>query len=595
MGNEQGKSSFRGIPEGIATMDQKLQEKFAKGIHFNMKVVIRGERNSGKTALFQRLQGGKFLEAYIPTEEIQVGTIVWGYKGTNDKVKVEIWDVVDKGKPKKQSAFNLKGFQKTAPATTQDEALPLDASFLDVYKNTHGVIFTFDICKKWTWQYIERELPLVPYHIPIIIIGNFRDMEDHRTMTTDQAQGFIEYLERPEGSASVRYCESSMKDCFGLAYLHKFFSIPFLQMQQEALLQQLQENRLQTQLTLDELEYNPESTDFNYAKYTEMLQKRTSQRQEQVPSPPQQSDTPPTKSREERSKIEKPLTSRELPAGKTHSGIAPVKVTKRSQVLDDFIPEDKLEDDFLNDDLEQNEDSGKSEESDSDGEQNPLVAADEDLDSEDSVDVPHPTTSITPPTTSKKVSRPQEPPKMKLKQVKDIQLTESESEKSEPEENEVKGIQTKISTSGDFSFETPITSTAILQPTTARSHTKKSGGSSGLLLAFGTDEVVEQGEEEMERSEDAHETHQKGKKKKKASKKQKQESQHKEKKEEPLLPVDSLDAWLGEPDEDAGKDGAPVKKTRKKTTKEGTSKKKKKSKKTTTLMDGDEPGGYDQL
>ena len=50
-----------------------------------------------------------------------------------------------------------------------------------------------------------------------------------------------------------------------------------------------------------------------------MLQKRTSQRQEQVPSPPQQSDTPPTKSREERSKIEKPLTSRELPAGKTHS------------------------------------------------------------------------------------------------------------------------------------------------------------------------------------------------------------------------------------------------------------------------------------
>ena len=35
----------------------------------------------------------------------------------------------------------------------------------------------------------------------------------------------------PEGSANVRYCETSMKDCFGLSYLHKFFSIPFLQMQ----------------------------------------------------------------------------------------------------------------------------------------------------------------------------------------------------------------------------------------------------------------------------------------------------------------------------------------------------------------------------
>ena len=36
---------------------------------------------------------------------------------------------------------------------------------------------------------------------------------------------------RPDGAAEVRYCETSMKDCFGLSYLHKFFSVPFLQMQ----------------------------------------------------------------------------------------------------------------------------------------------------------------------------------------------------------------------------------------------------------------------------------------------------------------------------------------------------------------------------
>ena len=39
------------------------------------------------------------------------------------------------------------------------------------------------------------------------------------------------HFDRPEGSADVRYAECSMKDGFGLKYLHKFFSIPFLHLQ----------------------------------------------------------------------------------------------------------------------------------------------------------------------------------------------------------------------------------------------------------------------------------------------------------------------------------------------------------------------------
>ena len=57
---------------GFQTMSSALQKKFSQGVHYNMKLLVRGDRSTGKTALFHRLQGGPFKEDYAPTEEIQV-------------------------------------------------------------------------------------------------------------------------------------------------------------------------------------------------------------------------------------------------------------------------------------------------------------------------------------------------------------------------------------------------------------------------------------------------------------------------------------------------------------------------------------------
>uniref|UniRef100_A0A2K5ZWW6 RAB, member RAS onco family like 6 n=1 Tax=Mandrillus leucophaeus TaxID=9568 RepID=A0A2K5ZWW6_MANLE len=194
-----------------------------------------GDRNTGKTALWHRLQGRPFVEEYIPTQEIQVTSIHWSYKTTDDIVKVEVWDVVDKGKCKKRG----DGLKMENDPQEAESDMALDAEFLDVYKSCNGVVMMFDITKQWTFNYILRELPKVPTHVPVCVLGNYRDMGEHRVILPDDVRDFIDNLDsRPPGSSYFRYAESSMKNSFGLKYLHKFFNIPFLQLQKDVRLAQ---------------------------------------------------------------------------------------------------------------------------------------------------------------------------------------------------------------------------------------------------------------------------------------------------------------------------------------------------------------------
>eukprot|EP00063_Salmo_salar_P024698 XP_013999533.1 PREDICTED: rab-like protein 6 isoform X2 [Salmo salar] len=270
VGTEPGQLGNKNIPAGLQSMNQSLQRRFAKGVQYNMKIIIRGDRNTGKSALWHRLQGKKFLEEYIPTQEIQVSSIHWNYKTTDDVVKVEVWDVVDKGKGKKRGEM-LK--TENEPQENETE-MALDAEFLDVYKNCNGVIMMFDITKQWTFDYIVRELPKVPTHVPVCVLGNQRDMGEHRVILPDDTREFLCHLNRPPGSSYIHYAESSMKNGFGLKYLHRFFNIPFLQLQRETLLRQLETNQLDIDATLEELNVQQETEDQNYGIFLEMMEAR---------------------------------------------------------------------------------------------------------------------------------------------------------------------------------------------------------------------------------------------------------------------------------------------------------------------------------
>lgn len=160
-----------------------------------MKLVIRGECNTGKSVLWSRLQGTPFIEEHIPSEEIRVATINWSSRVCGDAIiKVEVWDVVDRSRKKRRPINPTLKLSNAIDVPVAE--VSLDAEFLDVYKSTAGVLFVYDITKPWTWDYIEREIVKVPAHIPILIIGNQLDMNHHRKVSTDQCLHFIHQFDR---------------------------------------------------------------------------------------------------------------------------------------------------------------------------------------------------------------------------------------------------------------------------------------------------------------------------------------------------------------------------------------------------------------
>ena len=286
-------------PTGVRTMDQHLQRKFARGVQYNsqfcfvcdafmpyvyhlsptsicllaVKIILKGDRNVGKTCLFLRLQGSPFREEYEATDEIQVSSIQWNYKATDDVVKVEVWDVVDKAK-KRKKITGLKLSEESEDGEEDCGCEPaLDAEFIDVYKGANGVIMLFDCTKGWTFDYVKRELPKVPTHIPVLVLANHRDMGHHRVVSADQVRGLIEELGRHEGAGSgqVRYAEASMRNGFGLKFLHKFFNLPFLHLQRETYLKLLETNCTEIQTTCQELDILQDSDEQDYDKFLHFI------------------------------------------------------------------------------------------------------------------------------------------------------------------------------------------------------------------------------------------------------------------------------------------------------------------------------------
>ncbi|KAI9983996.1 hypothetical protein PInf_005286 [Phytophthora infestans] len=264
----------------IQRMDKAIRRRVRGGITYNMKLLVRGAKGTGKTSLFQRLKGEPIPETHQSTPQLQSATIKWSFRqNLEENVKCEVWDVVDKGfvsveteegaeegstRPQNastgvsnehgglQSGGSLSAEASAAAAAaaaamqngTHSVAI-VDASTVDVYHEAHSVIFLLDITKWDTLEYVKQQLDSVPVHIPTLVLGNFRDQGAQRKIFKEDIQELLYgSRDRPQSQqwrrpSELLYFECSLLNCYGLKSLHQYFGIPFLQLKLATIRQQM--------------------------------------------------------------------------------------------------------------------------------------------------------------------------------------------------------------------------------------------------------------------------------------------------------------------------------------------------------------------
>eukprot|EP01035_Chromulina_nebulosa_P022537 gene22537-29185_t len=275
------------LRENVNRMDPLIQKRINKGVSYNLKIVIRGKRGTGKTQLFRRLQGQNIASI--------CATINWSHRpqDPNQSVKVEVWDVVDNGSfSQSQSMKEIidEQIRKGSSVSGNYRLNVLDATMIDVYKNTHAVVFMVNPMDKESYDYVENSAKEVPLSMPIVILLNFKDLTSNnnddessqaiespaitwldiqqlvtslrayrlelktnnltRLSTIDLvSEGSLEkevrglYTRSSDATEDIHCFETSMLNCFGLKELYQYLTIPFLKLKLSVTEEQLRRCR----------------------------------------------------------------------------------------------------------------------------------------------------------------------------------------------------------------------------------------------------------------------------------------------------------------------------------------------------------------
>ena len=255
MGANASSSSFLGAPPPRPTISPmrlsvELQRKLGHGARLNIKIVLRGDVQTGKSSLLRRLQGLSHVPEMKASSELTVGTIDWHCEGSPDVVKVEAWDVVDADLCRRPSQLS-----PTLKHSHSCESGSSAGPTIDVWRGADAAIVLFDPRKRWTFVYALRLLGEAPAHVPVLLASNFADCTDASEEEAYESVGVggdsgagsssqlvawaeVERAAQDEAKRSGRLIvavRTSMVDCVGLPTMHAFLRLPYYRAKQAAL------------------------------------------------------------------------------------------------------------------------------------------------------------------------------------------------------------------------------------------------------------------------------------------------------------------------------------------------------------------------
>eukprot|EP00731_Ephydatia_muelleri_P023800 Em0016g71a len=180
------------------------------------------------------MEGKQFSEAYTPTTAINVTSILWSYKVTSDTVKVDVWDVSGQRKAPEEGECATEACQRSR------------TDFLDVYKNTNGVVFVYDITKLGKGVFIARHCSVLHRTPQPTRGGSHREIRRRVHEGRLWIDASLQVSEHPISASTARSLAATVKS-----------------------------NREQVLAANEELEAASKAEDQNYELYKETMSKKT--------------------------------------------------------------------------------------------------------------------------------------------------------------------------------------------------------------------------------------------------------------------------------------------------------------------------------